>query len=221
MSRNISDKLIDTQGDTSTWTCGSDSRLYYQNGTEIKKYLIEGEVPSGSVTAIEDDTTIYGGGGMYCTFRKLELKFYKDEYNSLVCSLVGTAHRGNGDEGTEETVTKEFFKALIDETGYFQFESDEPEGPGGDDGPGDDEGPQEEEEQYCPNCGASWNGEHCDNCGQEPCPNCGEMYNPEIYCENCGYGGGPEANEDGEICPECGEATLDENGECPNCHYHN
>ena len=55
MSKNVSDKLIDSQGNTSTYSSGFDSRLYYQNESEVKKYLIEGE--EGQSTPIEQERT--------------------------------------------------------------------------------------------------------------------------------------------------------------------
>lgn len=43
----------------------------------------------------------------------------------------------------------------------------------------------------CGNCGSGNYNEDmraCGDCYYAPCPDCGELYNVDMYCENCGYG---------------------------------
>ena len=56
--QNISDKLIDSQGSTATYSSGRDSRLFYVNvNGQIKKYLIDGE-GGGEIYEETGDTSL-------------------------------------------------------------------------------------------------------------------------------------------------------------------
>lgn len=145
---NITDKVLFTQGNASTYVSGTDGRLIY-NGIdgEDKKYLLEGEIeiPSGEVTPTEDVQDIFNNDGFYLESdqngsdsdyefgarvvkRKIGLRSYEDEDHNLViaCELTYWWTTTEGEEiGNPHTIT--IWKSWVDINGapHFKIENNE------------------------------------------------------------------------------------------------
>ena len=177
---NLSDKIIDDQGNARTYSNGYDSRLHYVdvNGQD-KKYLIDGEGGGGIPNPITlGDASIFTDNE-----GKFHIKFNcgsmdGDGYLDL-CFYVYESY-----DATKEARCELSFNKMV----Y-----------------------PEEEDPYLDTKYIFRGGYN--EIGDTTYFTTSDF---EEYVEDNEIG-----NEDGEICPECGGATLDENGECPNCHYHN
>lgn len=94
---NISDKIIDEQGPTSTFSSGADSRLIYRSvdGQE-KKYLIDGEGGGDLATYEEtgDEALIIIESNKFVRYLEpittIDLQFNKSIKNATVVFEVGT-----------------------------------------------------------------------------------------------------------------------------------
>ena len=94
---NVSDKIIDTQGNTTTYSSGFDSRLIY-NGIDgqDKKYLIEGEGGGDLATYEEtgDEALITIESNKFVRYLEpittIDLEFTKAIKNATVVFEVGT-----------------------------------------------------------------------------------------------------------------------------------